>query len=148
MNKTEQRELDALLYAGVPCMPEPVSEQTPVWIRAIARVLMNNLSTGYAIVRNEFSGTPKIEKIFGDAAVARFESIHPYLFLDMQFVPNLSNEKEAKSFVRRVYGVDAKMVNGLSKEKVADLIFAYCAKRQLAGPTVNRDSEKEEQNEE
>lgn len=148
MTKAEQRELDALMYAGVPGLPEPLCNETPVWVRAIAKVMMNNLATGYAIIRNEFTGSPKIEKLFGDGAVARYLSIHPYLFLDMRFVPDISNEKEAFAFVRRAYGVSAKEVKGLPKEKVADLIFAFCAKRQLSGEPPTPVQEKEEPKEE
>ena len=70
MRKEEERELAALEYAGQPCLPEPADENTPLWIYAIAKVRMNNLSRGYAIIKNDFTKFPYTIKIFGDGAIS------------------------------------------------------------------------------
>lgn len=149
MTKTEIRELDALKYASLPQLPEPLGQDTPIWIRAIGKVRMNNLSVGYAIVRNTFTDTPRTEKIFGDGSIASIVSIHPYEFLDAKYLPNISGEKEARAFVARAYGLRREQVRALTKENVRALIYNYCAKRQLAKEDVttkNNENEEREEN--
>lgn len=131
MTKTEELELEAIRFACVPELPEPAGPDTPVWIYAIAKVRMTNLSVGYAIVRNEYNGTPHVEKIFGSAAIARIESVHPYKFLDRKYIPTFGSDKEAKAFLEDVYGLEKGELAKRKKDELTALLYNYCAKRQL-----------------
>ena len=132
MTRTEELELEAIRYARVPEMPEALNEDTPVWIDGIAKLTMNTLGTGYAIVRNQYNGTPRYLKVFGNGSVASVVSIHPYKFLDKKYIPQFSGEPAIRTFVAEMYGVSKADVKQLSHEGLLAMVYNYCAKKQLA----------------
>ena len=148
MRPDEERLLQVLEYTGQPCLPDEVDENcTPVWIYAIAKVMMMNLSTGYAVVRDHFGDTPTIEKIFGTGAVAKIVSIYPYKFLDKKYIPEIKTAKEANAFIAKVYHLNAtpnyKMIEATS------IILDYAASCQLSDEKKkqnNNDLRETEQN--
>lgn len=151
MTQIEEFELEALRYAGLPEMPEEAGPDTPVWIYAVAKLVMTTLSKGYAIVRNEYNGAPHMMKVFGTGAIARIESIHPYKFLDKKYVPTFKTEKQTKDFLAEVYGVERSSLNGLKKDTIAAMLYVYCMKKQLADesrPVYEREEPKQEEYEE
>lgn len=129
MRKEEERELAALEYAGQPCLPEPADENTPLWIYAIAKVRMNNLSRGYAIIKNDFTKFPYTIKIFGDGAISSFESTHPYKFLDSKYIPAVKGGKEAEAFVKKACGIGENIK--MKKEDVMRGLYLYAMASQL-----------------
>ena len=139
MRKDEERLFEALEYTGQPCLPEPVDENTPLWIYAIAKVLMTNLSTGYAVIRNDFGPQPYILKIFGNGAVANYQSIHPYKFLDKKYVPELKGGKDAEAFVKKVCGIGPDIK--LKKEDVSRGIYLYAMGQQLKDEQKNQNND-------
>ena len=139
MRPDEERLLQVLEYTGQPCLPDEVDDNiTPVWIYAIAKVMMTNLATGYAVVRNHFTDTPTIEKIFGNASVARVVSIHPYKFLDSKYVPEIKTTKEANAFIEKVYGLDA--TPNYKIKQATSIILDYAAACQLKGEKQKQNS--------
>lgn len=132
MTRLELEELSALQYAGVPELPEEADEKTPVWIDAIARILTANAQEGFAIVRMNYGRTPSIMKTFNDGGIARIVSVHPYKFLDANFVPKLSNTTATKQYIAQAYGVPMEKVAHLKKDELLRLFYSHCIKSQLA----------------
>lgn len=132
MTKSEFEELEVLRYAGVPEIPEAVTDKDPVWIDAIAKVMTVTGRVSYAIVRCiEYGKAPAIRKMLNDEGIARIISIHPYKFLDASFVPKFQNAAETKKFIANVYGVPWEQVLKLKKEELMRLLYTHCIKAQL-----------------
>lgn len=131
MGFLEESEFEALKYAQVPQVPEKATEDTPVWIYAIAKVLTYTLSEAYIIVKNSYGGDPEIIKTFCPGGVARVLSVHPYKFLDTSYVPKLSGEADTRAFLAKIYGVDRSEVNKLKKAALLKLLYCWCMKKQL-----------------
>ena len=140
MIKTEKEEMLALRWAGVPEVPAPADENTPVWIYAIARVRLSNMRESYAIVAMDYGRDPKVIKSFSEARITEIISVHPYKFLDGMFVPKLESAAATKEYIANAYGVDHSKVASLKKPELMRLLYTHCIKRQLEHE--NRQSEK------
>lgn len=131
MNKSQEYELEALRHAGLPQLPPERDENTPVWIFAIAKIRTMLLGEAFAIVRNTFEETPAVLQYFGEGAIAKFESIHPYKFLDKKYVPTFDKQNTAKKFVAKVYEKPLAEVEKYNKADILKLVYNYCVQRQL-----------------
>lgn len=131
MTKQEQLEMDVLEYAQLPKIPEEATDETPMWIYAIAKIRTFTLSVGYAVVRYSYGERPTIIKAFYEGGFSGIISIHPYKFFDKKYLPALENIGSVRSFVAKTYGVDKAEVAKLGKKELLKLVYNYCIKRQL-----------------
>lgn len=132
MTRTEKEEFYALQCAGVPEMPAPADENTPVWIKAIAKVLTRSCRESYVIVAMDYGRKPVVVKSFNDDGVVKILSVHPYKFLDNRFVPKLESAAATKRYIAQAYGVPEESVKKLKKEELLRLFYSHCIKTQLA----------------
>lgn len=132
MNKTQQDETQALMYAGLPEMPAEADATTPVWINAIAKCLSHNLRETYAIVKMNYGKSPIIVRSFNTDGIAKVVSVHPYKFLDAKFVPKFSRAADTNQYIANVYGVSVSSVSKLKKEERLRLFYTHCIKQQEA----------------
>ena len=131
MTKLEKLEMEALSYAEVSALPEPVNDATSMWIFAIAKVLTRSNTYSYVIVRNKRSGDPVVIKAFDTSSIARFLEIYPYKMLSSEYVPSFKTLKEAKKYLAEVLGVCYEKVEPLTKDEVLDTIFGLSVDKQL-----------------
>ncbi|MBR3467085.1 MAG: hypothetical protein IKH15_07710 [Bacteroidales bacterium] len=131
MTKLELEELEVLRYANVPEIPAAADEHTPVWIYAIAKILTTNAQESYAIVRMNYGRVPTVVKTFNDKGIGKIVSVHPYKFLDSNFVPKLENAAATKKYIAAAYGVSEEEVKKLKKEELLRLFYSHCIKSQL-----------------
>lgn len=132
MTAYERDELEALQYAGVPEIPAKVGKDTPVWIDAIAKIVTVTGRDSLAIVRQkEYGKEPVIRKVFNTDGVAKVVSVHPYKFLDGNFVPKLEDAAATKRYIASAYGVPVEKVDGRKKDELKALFYTHCIKAQL-----------------
>ena len=138
MTKTEQEEFAALKWAGVPEIPAVEDKKTPVWIYAIAKVTTTSNRQSYAIVRQDYGRKPNMILSFTDEGILRVDSVHPYKFLDANFVPKLENAAATKGFVAKAYGVPLENIMRLKKHEILRLFYMHCIKTQLESEKNNQ----------
>lgn len=132
MTKYDLEELAVLKYAELPEIPAAAGEKTPVWIDAVAKIKTMTGRDSFAVVRQvEYGKSPKVRKAFNDEGIGRIVSVHPYKFLDGNFVPSLENAAATKRYIAQVYGVDPERVSKLKKEELSRLFYTHCIKAQL-----------------
>lgn len=132
ITRTEREEFEALNWAGVPEIPAAEDKDTPVWIYAIAVVTTTANRKSYAIVRQDYGRRPNMIKTFTDEGIARIDSVHPYKFLDANFVPKMENAAATKAYVAGAYGVTTDEIAKLKKPEILRLFYMHCIKTQLA----------------
>lgn len=130
MTKQELLEFEVLRYAEVPEMPAPLSEGTPVWTLAIAKVTTRTASASYAIVRNDYGRDPKVIKCFTTGGIATIDSIHPYEFLNLKVLPKFKSKEETRKFIARVYSKTLAEIEALTKEQQLRLLYEWCYREQ------------------
>lgn len=131
MSKTDMEEVYALQYAGVPELPKAADKSTPVWIYAIAKVLLYTMRESYVIVAQDYGRVPRVIRTFCDAGIAKTLSVHPYKFLDKRFIPNLEDAAATKKYIAGAYGVSLAQVNALKKDELQRLLYSHLIKIQL-----------------
>ena len=127
MTEQEKLEFEACQYADVPCLPPELGTEDDgrIWVNAIAKVITYEMRPIYAIVRNNMLGSPIVVNTFGEGACARIESIHPYSWLEDQYLPSKMKDSELKRYLSVRYDVPLKSLNNVSPEKLIKLALHY-----------------------
>lgn len=142
MTKQEKLLFDICMLVGVPALPEPFEEASGrIWVDGIAKVLLRSGEPSFALVRNVWGGAPIITRMFDVESIAKIVSIHPYSYLKENEVPGTDNISSLRSFVQRVYNVDAGKVKSLTKPELVKLAFSYAIKAKSDAEEAARQEE-------
>lgn len=125
MTQTQLEEFEALSYAGVPELPAPLKEGDP-WAKAIAKVRTYTNRESYAIVKRNFAGeNPIVVKVFSTGGLAKIESIHPYMMIDISYA-RCNTIAELDQLLARVYKKKVSEIKPLTMEQKTKLHQLYC----------------------
>lgn len=130
MENTKEKEmLDALTYAGCPKLPRAINvvkDQSRIWIRAIARVRKVTGAETYVILKNDYGRKPVVIKTFGESsAIAKIDSIHPFEWLEREFIPTFKREGDKEAFLAKVYSRPVEKISALSDGDKDRLLYIH-----------------------
>lgn len=116
MTKEERSLMDALSAARVSELPpQNQKKEGSIWIRAIAKVRKSDGTANYALVENRGTGSPEVIRDFGNPAIIRkIEALHPYWFLDNNWLPDFEKDKSIIDYLK----------DRMPKEDVVQLLSA------------------------
>lgn len=128
----DQVEFEAITFAGVPSIPEELSndvDMSSVWSRAIAVILNNHGEKSLAIVRNNMTSTPSVIKLFDPYGVSKIISIHPYQFENISFPEGVKSKLELRRFLANAYNVSFEEMDSVDEGKLMKLYANYIVKK-------------------
>lgn len=129
--KLKEQEFEVLSYAGIPHIPEVQSEDSRIWVKAVAKVRNRNGGISYAIISNVYGDNPKYIKTFDTAGIAKLVSIHPYEYLTEDSIPTFENINKLRGFLAKAYHVPIPKVAKLDQKSLKKLLINYCIEKQL-----------------
>lgn len=106
---------DALNTCMVSELPEPLKgDESTIWVKGIVKVKKNDLSTNWAIVRNDGYGNPKIIQDFGrPAIIVEIGEVHPTQWMSGEDMPVLRSKTDMTSYL---------VMHGEDKDKIKEIL--------------------------
>lgn len=137
MENTQEKDLmDALAYTGCSKLPRAINivkDQSRIWVKAIAKVHKITGADTYVVLKNDYGRRPVVIKTFGESsAIANIVSIHPFEWLQPDFIPKFKNDEDRDAFLARSYGKLVEKISALSPEDKDRLLYLHLMSVQAA----------------